>query len=469
MARTCIICGGGTGSREHVFPASLGGRRENKGIYCKTHNMAYSDLVQILSDQLAIFNAQLGVVGDHADGPTAVSVTDLASGQEIELSAKRSKFKGRQILGEKTEGDQTFTEMSFSTEKEAQDWLAKERAKGVDIKFAGPGRKVNYYLGAAHKRITLGGNEEGMRSIAYIAQTYLAVSFPEIARRPELQALKDYTLLNRGSGFAWWDFDPPTVLPANKFPFGHRVIVGLDAETNTAYARISLFSTLDFAIQLASLPVDASHAVITDIDPLAPHARDDIHIWSDASAVGAVTKPENLSASLAEAIDNGRGQAQIDELMRRIRAFELDKTSARIIADAGEAAAMSAPDREAVFAKILSHETQRILNLVRYAAAGLKDRAIHPDERRFVQFMEAAGAPDPSAENGLTVEATRALGIACSALARQMSEECKAGTLDQRRVAFLLGGTPGAATVCAALLQEFKRTISTRQSGKAFN
>jgi hypothetical protein len=53
MARTCIICGGPTGSREHIFPAALGGRRTNKGIYCADHNNEYADLAGIISGQLA--------------------------------------------------------------------------------------------------------------------------------------------------------------------------------------------------------------------------------------------------------------------------------------------------------------------------------------------------------------------------------------------------------------------------------
>ena len=88
MSRTCIICGGRTGSREHIFPAALGGRRTNKGIYCGGHNNAYAGLAGIISEQLAFFNAMLGVVEDHADAPTSVTMTDLASGQEIEFQQR---------------------------------------------------------------------------------------------------------------------------------------------------------------------------------------------------------------------------------------------------------------------------------------------------------------------------------------------------------------------------------------------
>ena len=93
MTRTCIIGGGPTGSREHIFPAALGGRRTNKGIYCGKHNGDYSGLAEIIAEQLAIFNAQLGVQGDHADEPTSVLMTDVASGQEIQVSSKGTKFR----------------------------------------------------------------------------------------------------------------------------------------------------------------------------------------------------------------------------------------------------------------------------------------------------------------------------------------------------------------------------------------
>jgi hypothetical protein len=44
-------------------------------------------------------------------------------------------------------------------------------------------------------KISLGGTEEGLRAIGYIAQTFLAHCLPEIARLPELQAFKDYSQL----------------------------------------------------------------------------------------------------------------------------------------------------------------------------------------------------------------------------------------------------------------------------------
>ena len=67
MPKTCIICGRRAGSREHTFPAALGGRRTNKGIYCGTHNQGFSHLANIITQQLKSINALLVVRPDHED------------------------------------------------------------------------------------------------------------------------------------------------------------------------------------------------------------------------------------------------------------------------------------------------------------------------------------------------------------------------------------------------------------------
>ncbi len=248
-------------------------------------------------------------------------MTDVASGREIELTNAQVRFKWPQAISEEVVNGKIVAQMSFSSQKEADDWVHEQKAKGVDVQFVGKGQKTSYHIGTAHKQLKLGGTEEGMRAIGYIAQTFLAHSFPDVARLPELQGIKDYTLKNVGSDFVWWDFDPLGDLPANRFRFGHRVIVGLNRDDGTAYARISFFSTLHFAILLGSVPVEASRAVITDIDPLAKSPPIDIHSWAEDAARGAVYRPAALSASLAEAIGSGKAQAKIRELMGRIEEF----------------------------------------------------------------------------------------------------------------------------------------------------
>ena len=111
-------------------------------------------------------------------------------------------------------------QMAFSTRKDADDWVAeRQKERGVDVQIIGEERRALYHVGTAHKKITLGGDEEGLRSIGYIAQTFLAHSFPEIARRPELQAIKNYTLHNVGTGFVLVGFSAARQLASEQFSF----------------------------------------------------------------------------------------------------------------------------------------------------------------------------------------------------------------------------------------------------------
>ena len=182
-----------------------------------------------------------------------------------------------------------------------------------------------------------GGDEEGLRAIAYIAQTFFAHSFPEIARSPELQGIKDHALRNRGGGFASWDFDPPE---ASKFAFGHRIIVGLDEANGTAYARLSFFSTLCFTVILGKVAVEKGCAVVTDVNPLAKAPPDDITVQKMDVAYGAVTKPVN-TIGLSEAISSGRAEALLKQLMARITYYERDLAADRLLVKVQKASSLS--------------------------------------------------------------------------------------------------------------------------------
>jgi hypothetical protein len=453
MTRTCIIGGGPTGSREHIFPAALGGRRTNKGIYCGKHNNDYSGLANIVAEQLAIFNAQLGVVGDHADEPTPVTMTDMASGREIELTNTSVQFKSLGSIPATIADGETIQQAAFRSQKEADEWIREQRAKGIEVKIIGQAQKVTYHCGAAHRGITLGGTDGGLRAIGYIAQTFLAHHFPEVARLPEMRDIKEYTLKNVGSGFVWWDFEPPD-LPPNKFAFGHRIIVGLNKDEGSVYARLSFFSTLNFAAILGKVAVKQSQSIITDIDPLAQSAPNDIFSWTEEEAKAPVSRPGDETASLARAIGSGQAQARINELAARISDFNRQNAARQILAKIAAATALTQPDLEKLFAEIAASESQRVFQLVGAAAQDCKRRASTPAELAIAGFLEKSAALDPNSANGLSEEATSSLAVACDALAKKMREDFEVGVLDQDRMEMLIGGGIGSYTVAMALLAQ---------------
>lgn len=463
MAKNCIICGKRAGSREHVFPAALGGRRTNKGIYCGAHNEAYSGLASVIKEQLAIFNAQLGVVGDHTDEPTSVTMTDIVSGQEIELRRSQVRFKGPPRMSEAVVNGQKVKRVTFSSQKQVDDWMREQKSRGLSPQVVGQPTRRRYHPGTAHLELRLGGLE-GMRAIGYIAQTFLAHYFPDIARLPALGAFKDYTLRDVGSGLVWWDFEPPDDLPSNKFDFGHRVVVGHNAADASVYARVSLFSALNFAALFGMVPTDVSRAVITDIDPLAASPPDDVFTWTEDSAKSAVSKPEHLIASLASAIESGKAQHCLSDLLRRISVFDQRTAASAVLAKIADAAAMRQPDRQKLFAEIVSAQSQRVFRLIWGAAEDCKRRAITREEQAIADLLERAIALDPQSANGLTDQATQALAAACAAIAKRMQDEFETGQLDFDRVLMLIGDGPGMYEVVRAIVDTVAANVPAAAS-----
>lgn len=237
-------------------------------------------------------------------------------------------------------------------------------SRWVEVQISGGRKKVRYHAGPAHKQFVFGGTEDGMRAITYIAQTFFAHSFPDVARLEGMHAVKDYTLDNKGSGFSWWDFEPPTILPPNKFRFGHRIVVGLNADEGAAYARVSLFSTLNFAVAMGRVPVEKSLAVITDIDPLAKSPPNDIVTWTEDTAIGSVYRPSNLTSSLGGAVRSGRAQAEVEGLIRQIEDFERENAAAEIHTKIAHASSMADAERDDLIKRIVTDEGQRVFRLM---------------------------------------------------------------------------------------------------------
>jgi hypothetical protein len=146
MAKTCIICGGRAGSGEPVFPAVLGGRRINNGIYCDTHNQGFSPLASIIGWQLKAMNALLAVRPDHKKKAEPFKYTS-PSGEELVI------FNGS---------------VTRSSQPAATDTDAPMR---IELKLGGP---------------------DGLKAVAYIALTFFAPYFQDQARKQGLQPLKDF-------------------------------------------------------------------------------------------------------------------------------------------------------------------------------------------------------------------------------------------------------------------------------------
>lgn len=445
LAKTCLVCGEKAGSAEHIFPAALGGRRTNRGIYCEDHNNGYSPLAARLAQQLEFFNAQLGVLHDRTRKVRPARMTEVVSGQELLLTGGGLGFAPPDDIAP---GEHT---MPFSSMAEAKAWAERQRAKGREVEIGGAGTPSTYHPGTSRAKIELGG-PEGLRAVGYVGQTFMAHAFPDMARAVGLQPFVKNTYEGSGETRVWWDFDRAKFEPASPFEFGHRIVVGFDAEAKLAHGRVSLFGAFDFAMIFG--PVDAAQSVarIFDIDPLAERAPADLCEKDVIAAPTAPTPPADAAKALRHELESGGAAGRVSELQRRIQDRERTRAAARLLTQVDAIRDAEAAARITAFKLLVGKERQRIWSMLRTILSEFEQSDAGAEVKSLGLDPSSLGRPDPSAPDGLSDTGRRALDLACDAMAQQFQADFESGSLTQERIRTLIADGEGHAIVLRAAL-----------------
>lgn len=495
MANTCIVCSQPAGSGEHVFPAALGGRRTNKNIYCMTHDNGYSSLVADLANQFDVFNAHLGVVPDHSNDVKSVIARDVHTGQELRLSVKESSFTAPRVISQKEVGNGVLMNMAFPNREALQEWLAEQKAKGIDVAPLQKAQERPYFLDSVQHQRRFGGLC-GLGAVAYVAQTFLAQAFPELARSGDVaqfiaytQAIAKLAQIRGGCGDTpdgpadpkleaarqayeaalapsggqqpvWWDFNPQPDARPNAFEFGHRVTVGVDGSDGQIFGRFSLFSSIHFGMCFGTASSGVETKTMTiDIDPMAAHPPNDIKKVETSTAIARVAVPTQPIAGLAAAISSGSQESVFTDLMSKIEAHSLGKAAAKMHAELAAYSGLSEFEGEQLVNRLIDGQAQRVLNLAKWVLQNFKPRLPAEVLPTLGSMIDAMTAHDPSSTNGLSPMANATLALAKGALAAQVREDLEAGRLDERRLMELMGEGPGAAVVGQAVLVPLAQTL----------
>ncbi|NKK97198.1 hypothetical protein GFM02_02670 [Rhizobium leguminosarum bv. viciae] len=383
MPRQCIICDQVAGSREHVFPAALGGRRTNKQIYCGPHNNGFGPLAGVIAQQLKPINALLAVRPDRAD--------------------KAEPFFYQTDTGERLR--------LYAGSVQRTDSVADPKE-------------------TMRVQLSLGGSE-GLRAIAYIGLTFFAHHFQEFARLDELLPFKEFVLGKAPNDFVWWEStEIAESLPANPFKFGHTIQLITNGETQEAWVIVSLFQALTFGVTLGKLVDMPSRIVTVFIDPHADHPPDDIRVETANEVKSNLKKPEPLQAHLQQTIYGGEGQVALSALFQKIERWKFDLDMEPI----KQRIASVISDRNKLtieIEKIVGEEAGRVLRLARYVVDGLNARAGDgPHMKPIIAILAAQIAEDPSRPSGLSAFAESAIGLAAIEMALALLEELKTTSVD---------------------------------------
>jgi hypothetical protein len=493
-SKTCIVCGEAAGSKEHVFPASMGGRRTNSGIYCHAHDNGYSGLVAELGSQLDIFNAYLGVSSDHTKQKKVIKGIDSKSGFEIAISADVIEFTKPRVMSETLTENGREVSMNFPNEAKLREWQKERAAEGTQITIKGQVSTTKYFPGVVHHKKSFGG-PIGLGAMAYLMQTFFAQEFPEIARsgaianfiaytqaiakvanlggKDELEdegemltaardALAASLIPFDGEPPVWWDLAAPPNVSPNGFAFGHRVIVGVDHADGLLYARFALFDTLRFAACLGNAEwLTSSSEWIIDIDPLALHPPHDIIRSHNESASGVVSVSVDRTEDLIRVISDGTQQNLFADLLRRMEDHQLLALAKRMALDLEFAPGLGAREQRALLERVVDSQSQQVWLLMSHVMSGLATHFRQGGEERLAKVVDLLIAEDGNSGSGLSQLAEVCLTVAKAALMEQMGQDLSDNVLDADRIAALMGRGAGMHLVGTALSQPLLSAVGT--------
>lgn len=481
---TCIVCGGAAGSGEHVFPASLGGRRVNKKIYCTIHDNGYSSLVSIIGGQLDVFNALLGVENDHTKKKKYFEAKDPQSGLTIRISEAGVSFLEPQILSREVESGREKFVISFDNERQVNEWISKQKSQGKKVEI-GDRRKTTYYFDNAEVNRMFGG-KHALGAVGYIAQTFLAQEFPELARSAEVKKFIIYTQAvsksaevemkvsldqpeidvaadNLGKAIdliggvepVQWEFDGITEDEGNTFDFGHRVIVGFDAKSGQIYGRIAFFSTIIFSVVFGYKKFESgveSRCVIVDIDPLASSPPNDIKKFESKDVKFAVKTDVNKKDLLFKSIKEGYQAKMLGKLLNKIETRSIKKISSEIYFDLNNVDWRIEFNQSEIVMNALNRASQNILNTVKFILDDFKDKMPIEVKPYLLAVKDILIKYDANSINGISQETAVILHIAKAAIAQEIILKIKSNKLSEKAIEELIGSGVGAHAIAKIII-----------------
>lgn len=460
MARRsdCIYCGADTGSREHTFPAALGGRRMNKGILCGPCNAKFSPLDDLLARQLSFLNGVIGVRRDRDDEPRPAEV-DSAEGRLTIDHAGKPAYAAPQVTAEEPLDDgRRKVSVVFANERQVQEWLAKQRAAGLNVQQLHRSEGQRFMADPIPVEWSFGGNE-AFREIGRIALNFLAHRWPDVARHAALKPFKDWVeghivVEEDAPRFVWYAPDGSFRLPDATFNFGHQVLLSLDEQA--AYGRVRFFGAFDLFVWFGHISGVPSEVVLFDIDPLAEHPPDDLRetVRDRALSPNAITPPTldtlNLEVLLGERL---RG------LLKRVEDHQWANGTAGLLDSLNATRGLPAHEQGQRVTELLEPYLGHVLALARHVVGEIRRRANDDVTKVLADVMESLLAPDSKSPDGLSQIARTSLGLGLAALADAVVKEVAAAPLTDERLRLLLAGGPGAHAVGSILSQQVIRAM----------
>jgi hypothetical protein len=364
----CIFCGGDNGSAEHTVLAALGGLRTDRGILCVECNNGFSSLDASLADDMRSLNAAVGVQNGRTKNPVAVSVEDVGTGRTYVLSEGRQlRHPDPVVLDDRTVDGVRNLYAVASTQHQADEFLRQLRAEGKPVKV-NLRERVPLLFASPPTMVWNFGGPHTLRAVARIALSVLAHHFPSRAREPWLAAFKQF--IRQGGPTERWvryeytdEHDPR--LPDGSFPFQHRFLLGFDATSQLAYARVSLLGVAELMVLFGNAPTANSETLVHDVNVIATHGPDDVRVHRIPDL--ALDPPVAPTANPLPFV-----QKRLPVLMAKRADWLWQQDSPRLVAALNETRNAAQYERHERIVDALRGQEQRLLNLAAFIVSDFK-------------------------------------------------------------------------------------------------
>lgn len=459
MAKTCIIGGGPAGSGEHTFPAAFGGRRTNKGIYCTKHNNEFGRHVAALLESMDIINAKLGVIPDRHDEVRPAPAT-AQDGERFLITKGSANIAPPLHLDKTPELVGREAQLRFANMEQARQWAAQQERAGYKVTLGKPSEVKTEFVARPLNAVRMFGGESFMRAVVYLAVTFLAHAFPDLARSQSLAAARDL-IENDGpvGDRVWWELPEVAAQRSpNPFDVGHSVVIAPDRDGRRVVALISFYNGFHFGVDLGELTGADSltQRFTTHIDPMARRPPNDIQeSWDDGQFL--VLSTREVAQEYIRLLATGQVPNPLGPVLKAADEAERKDAATALLPQLLAVANLTGYEREGRLNEVLATQQQRILNLMVEFVTSLQQEKSFPAlvHAIFGAFI----ALDENAPRGISFLSEAALGYATHALGVRIEEHLESGTLDVPALAQLLGGSEGFGIVAGALNELFQQTL----------
>ena len=457
--KTCVICNNISNSKEHIFPAAFGGRVVNKSIYCSFHNGEFSRHVVSLDKELDILNSALGVVPDRKKSIKETRLKDSMNEEYIYTKDYMKIAPPMLNLTPETNGKQM--QLQFADHSQAQKWMDEHKKKGYEFKNSSYGKVTKTMFVEPMKKTMDLGNEKFMLGVLYIAFTFLAHHYPDIARAKELQSVKDILNNNKDTKdiVFWEDGDKLDLFGENPFEFGHIVAIGKIKDTNKLGAIVSFFGKINFAVHLAEPNSDILNefqTIVSFINPLEKDVKKSIEYKTLETDINLSTKKESIE--YLNSLKSGEIKNPITEILSLATTKVLNQDMENIY-NKLQSIEISSPTSYALVVEILSEYEQRILNLITYTIDDFCQFSVDLDEN-FKIALKQLIKEDESGNKGLSELSSCFLELVKQNIAYEVHKSMVIGSLTKEFLVQLFAKEKGVYVVMNSVFMLMKGKIN---------